>query len=226
MLFPTPLEDAQRLRDALIQVVEGLMAVHAAGKLHRDLKPENVLVTKEGRVVLLDFGIVFERKKDIHETIATIIGTPAYMSPEQCRGQGVTEATDWYALGVMLYEALTGDVPFDGTPMQVIQRKQEHDPLPPSKLVSGVPEDLETLCMKLLNRDAAQRPSGPEVLRALRVGDGSGAERPPSLPPVRTAESTFVGRSAQLMELSIALAQTDEGLPVVTLLHGASARPR
>jgi serine/threonine protein kinase len=220
MLFPSPLEDAQRLREALIQVVEGLMAVHSAGKLHRDLKPENVLVTREGRVVLLDFGIVFERKKDIHETIATIIGTPAYMSPEQCRGQGVTEATDWYALGVMLYEALTGDVPFDGTPMQVIQHKQEHDPLPPSKLVSGVPEDLDALCMKLLNRDAALRPTGPEALRALRVGDGSGIDRPLSLPPERTPEAAFLGRSTQLMELSIALAQTDEGMPVVTLLHG------
>jgi len=220
MLFPSPLEDAVRLRAALVQVVEGLMAVHAAGKLHRDLKPENVLVTKEGRVKLLDFGIVIERKKDIHETIATIIGTPAYMSPEQCRGQDVAEATDWYALGVMIYEALTGDVPFDGAPLQVIQRKQDHDPLPPSKLVSGVPEDLEALCMKLLSRDASARPSGSEILRVLRAGNCEAPLGAPSLPPVRQPEAEFIGRAAQLMELSIALSATEEGMPVVALVHG------
>ena len=121
--------------------------MHAAGKLHRDLKPENVLVNSEGRAVLLDFGIVVDHQRDVHETLASIIGTPAYMSPEQCRGLGVSEATDWYALGVILYEALTGDVPFDGTPMQVIQHKQEVDPVAPNEIVSGVPQDLNDLCI-------------------------------------------------------------------------------
>ncbi|HEX2677067.1 MAG TPA: serine/threonine-protein kinase, partial [Polyangiales bacterium] len=69
LLFPTPLQSEERLRHALVQVVEGLLAVHAAGKLHRDLKPENVLVTESNRVVLLDFGIVLEKKQDIHATI-------------------------------------------------------------------------------------------------------------------------------------------------------------
>ena len=128
LLFPTPLESEEKLRTVLVQVVEGLRAVHAAGKLHRDLKPENVIVTADGRAVLLDFGIAFEQHKDIHETLATIVGTPAYMAPEQCRGKNLSEASDFYALGVILYEALTGDVPFDGTPMQVISRKQDVDP--------------------------------------------------------------------------------------------------
>ena len=220
MLFPTPLENEDRLRGALVQVVEGLITVHAAGKLHRDLKPENVLVTAEGRAVLLDFGIVIDQHKDIHETLATIIGTPAYMSPEQCRGQDVSQATDWYALGVILYEALTGDVPFDGTPMQVIARKQEVDATPPSEVVSGISADLNALCMQLLQRDPAARPNGESVLRALR------AKRPASLPAPAAAEAhklgraPFVGREAQLRELDAALLHTSAGHPVVALLHG------
>ena len=190
MLFPTPLENEDRLRGVLVQVVEGLLAVHAAGKLHRDLKPENVIVTPEGRAVLLDFGIVVDQTKDIHETLATIIGTPAYMSPEQCRGLDVGQATDWYALGVILYEALTGDVPFDGTPMQVIARKQEADPVPPNEVVSGVSEDLNALCMQLLQRDPAARPSGDAILRALR------AKRPASL-PVPSKGDAGQGRQAR-----------------------------
>ncbi len=221
MLFPTPLENEERLRAVLVQVVEGLSAVHAAGKLHRDLKPENVLVTPQRRAVLLDFGIVVDHQKDIHETLATIIGTPAYMSPEQCRGQGVSEATDWYALGVILYEALTGDVPFDGTPMQVIARKQEADAVPPAEVVSGVPDDLNALCMQLLQRDPSKRPDGAAILRALR------SKRAASLPvPAETTSKarrpTFVGREAQLRELHAALSVTEGGQPVVLLLQGPS----
>jgi tetratricopeptide (TPR) repeat protein len=222
MLFPTPLENEERLRAALVQVVEGLLAVHAAGKLHRDLKPENVMVTPEGRAVLLDFGIVIDHQKDIHETLATIIGTPAYMSPEQCRGQGVAEATDWYALGVILYEALTGDVPFDGTPMQVIARKQEVDPVAPAELVSGVPDDLNTLCMQLLQRDATKRPDGAAILRALRSKRAASLPVPAAGQQGRKTRAAFVGRDAQLRELQAALSVTEAGQPVLALVHGPS----
>jgi serine/threonine protein kinase len=220
MLFPTPLENEDRLRGALVQVVEGLIAVHAAGKLHRDLKPENVLVTAEGRAVVLDFGIAVDQQKDIHETLATIIGTPAYMSPEQCRGQDVTEATDWYALGVILYEALTGDVPFDGTPMQVISRKQEVDPAPPSEVVSGIPSDLNELCMQLLQRDPQKRPDGEAVLRALRGKRAASLPVPSKAEPHKPGKPVFVGRDAQLRELDAALSHTGAGHPVVALVHG------
>jgi hypothetical protein len=219
MLFPTPLENEDRLRSVLMQVVEGLQAVHAAGKLHRDLKPENILVSPDGHATLLDFGIVMDQQRGSHETLASIIGTPAYMSPEQCRGQGISEATDWYSLGVILYEALTGDVPFDGAPMQVIARKQEVDACPPCDVVSGVPEDLNTLCMQLLQRDPAARPRGDAILRALQ------SHRPASLPaPSATGAAkvamAFVGRKAQLSELEAARLVTEASSAVVALVHG------
>jgi serine/threonine protein kinase len=114
--------DLGRPQRALGQVCRGVMALHQAGKLHRDLKPSNVLVTPEGRVVLLDFGLV----RDLDgATITSTAGTPAYMSPEQCRGEVLTEASDWYALGVMLYEALTGRRPFDGPQLQILHDSSE-----------------------------------------------------------------------------------------------------
>jgi serine/threonine protein kinase len=118
-----------------------VLALHVSGKLHRDLKPSNVLVTGEGRVVLLDFGLVSDvetQRVDLtHDQAA--VGTPAYMSPEQAADQPLTEASDWYAVGVMLYEALTGRRPFDGSAEQMMRRKQRETPLPPSVIDSSWP---------------------------------------------------------------------------------------
>jgi serine/threonine protein kinase len=101
-----------------------------AGKIHRDLKPSNVLVTDEGRVVILDFGLVNEID---HRTLfassrGLIRGTPAYMAPEQAAGQLATPASDWYAVGAILFEVLTGRFPFVGGAMQIILDKQYEDP--------------------------------------------------------------------------------------------------
>jgi serine/threonine protein kinase len=223
MLFPTPLRDEQRLRSVLMQVASGLHALHAAGRLHRDLKPDNVLVTRDGRAKLLDFGIAIERAGGIHGTMELgVMGTPAYMSPEQAAGLPVDEATDWYALGVMLYEALTGTVPFDGAYFDVMSQKQEIDPPLPSEVVAGVPADLNELCGRLLQRNPALRPSGASVLRALE------AHAPPTIRPGPTssvpaeADAPFVGRADELAKLSGHLGQTDRGKPVVTLLHAPS----
>lgn len=96
--------DEARLRTALAQLVTGTMALHANHVIHCDLKPSNVLVDRDGRVVLLDFGLVLELEQSSEmETAAGISGTPAYMSPEQAAGQTATAASDWYAVGVMLY---------------------------------------------------------------------------------------------------------------------------
>ena len=110
-ILATPVNEV-RLRGALVQLIDALIALHKAGKLHRDLKPSNVLVTAQGRLALLDFGLVSNLAESNPERLA--VGTPVYMSPEQASDQTLTEASDWYSVGAMLYEALTGRRPFEG----------------------------------------------------------------------------------------------------------------
>ncbi|MBV8865342.1 MAG: protein kinase [Acidobacteriaceae bacterium] len=208
--------DYARLRSALRQVAAGLSALHEAGKLHRDIKPSNVMVSAEGRAVILDFGLVAE----LHELSGdwptpAIAGTVPYMSPEQSMGAPLTGASDWYALGVMLFEALTGRRPFDGSTAELIRAKQQSEAPRPSDFISDVPEDLERLCIDLLRRDRTARPEGSEVLARL---DGAAySARQPSLRP-----TTFVGRHSALAELKAAFFQAAEGRPSIVLLRGAS----
>ncbi len=105
-------DDADAVRDAFRQLGQGIQALHEAGKMHRDIKPGNVMVRFDGRVVLLDFGLAVELTDDIYtNTLGDISGTPLYMSPEQFAGKSIPLASDWYSLGVLLFEALTGKTP-------------------------------------------------------------------------------------------------------------------
>ena len=148
------------LRDRLGQVAEGLTALHVAGLLHRDVKPSNVLVTNDGRAVLLDFGLVAELEDDTVTLDDGVAGSVPYMAPEQAEGSTLSAASDWYAFGAMLYEALVGHPPFTGSIAEVFRAKQTATVDPPSKLVDGVPDDLEALCLGLLDRDPSARPGG------------------------------------------------------------------
>src|SRR5262249_9029888 len=116
--------DEPKLRAALRQVAEALGALHAAGQVHRDVKPTNVLVTEQGRAVLLDFGLAAEHGDP---TAAGLIeGTIEYMAPEQAAGAPARAPADLYAVGAVLYEALTGRPPFTGDPIDVISDKRAH----------------------------------------------------------------------------------------------------
>jgi eukaryotic-like serine/threonine-protein kinase len=162
--------DETRLRDALSQLAAGINALHQSGKLHRDIKPPNVLVTAEGRVVLLDFGLTADLESLARQQAVDrqIVGTVGHMSPEQSAGLSVTAASDWYSVGVMLFEAMTGRLPFSGSPDEVLNAKQTQSPPSPDSLVLGLPEDLVRLCVALLQRVPSRRPKGRDVITQLR----------------------------------------------------------
>ena len=215
--------DEDRLRSGLGQLIQAVLALHAAGILHRDLKPANVKVTPEGRVVVLDFGLAAHRERlrfgeaTAHEGI---LGTVPYMSPEQARGERTTEAADWYAAGVMLYEALTGRRPFEGPAGQVLHDKQRHEAPLAQNFAADIPGDLNALCDGLLVRDPAQRMTGRQALALLRW-DGAELSRIPSAQ--RSAgEPVFVGREPQLAILRAAFAATRNDAPGVVFVHGKS----
>ena len=210
----------ERLRHALPQLAEGVLALHGAGKLHRDIKPLNVLVTREGRVVLLDFGLVTELVPEYTHTVDAV-GTPAYMSPEQGAGLPLTEASDWYNVGAMLYQALTGRLPFAGPLLEVMRQKQGCEPAPPRELAPDVPGDLDALCRDLLHRDPEKRPSGPEVLRRLR-GVTVPMPAPGPAPPAPTVAVPFVGREPHLEALRDAFRTLKGGRALTVAVHGGS----
>ncbi len=211
--------DEERLRSALLQVTEGLIALHAAGKLHRDVKPSNVMVDGKGRVVILDFGLVTDLGK-ADQPNEFVEGTPAYMAPEQAAGQRLTEASDWYGVGAVLYTALTGQPPFTGRPATVIRKKVSTDPRPPSELCAGIPPDLEELCTKLLRRNAAERPTGAQILE--RLGAPTRELSSPLISAVRPLSSTVIGRDRELYALHEAFDRVKTGVPVTVYVPGRS----
>jgi len=218
--------DPARLRAALAELARGVVGLHAANMLHRDLKPSNVLVTDEGRVVIVDFGIVAEVTSDegsLRSEMDGLVGTPAYMAPEQGNSDPLTPAADWYAVGVMLYEALTGRLPFLGAPLQVLTDKMRFEPPRPRDVDRTVPEDLSSLCADLLRRNPAARPTGAEVLRRLGVSaGGSVSPSAQSLHTHQTIAQSFVGRGEALERLRGAFDRARAGACVRCYVHGSS----
>ena len=208
--------DEARLRDAFGQLVAGVQALHEVGLLHRDLKPSNVLVTGDGRVVILDFGLVADLAGEDAARSLQILGTPAYMSPEQAAGREVSRASDWYSVGVILFEALTGRLPFEGALHDVIFRRQTTEPPRPRDLAPDAPADLDALCAELLRLDPGARPSGQELLARLR------RQAAAVTPPAPAATELFVGRREELAALDAALDRVRAGRPAAVLVSGAS----
>jgi len=208
------LPELDRLDHVLRQLVDGVHHLHSHGCVHRDLKPSNVLVTGEGRVVVLDFGLVSEMSEPergiTHDR--QILGTPSYMAPEQARAEPVGPAADWYAVGVMLFECLTGRLPHEGPALKQMISKQEETP-DPGNDVAGAPEHLRMLCVRLLTRNPDARPRGRELLERLH-SQSSSVTRPAQV---------FVGRREELATLHAALHDVFERQePVVAHLRGRS----
>jgi tRNA A-37 threonylcarbamoyl transferase component Bud32 len=210
--------DMNRLRAALRQLVIGLCALHANHKVHRDIKPSNILVTPDGRVHILDFGITSDTAVDPHveSDDGRLVGTILYMAPEQALGKAATPAADWYALGVMLFQALTGRLPFLGNMHEVLTQKiSDADAPRPDLLVPELPEDLSRLTTDLLHPDPSQRPEGFEILR--RLGIVSDEEVVSA-----TRAASFVGRRAELRAIEEAFEHMVAGNTVTLLVEGES----
>ena len=213
-----PTLDDHRLRAALAQLACGLEVIHASGKVHRDIKPSNVLVTPTGRVVILDFGLVLDVERSDRVTdVDEIVGTTEYMAPEQAGSAAISAAADWYSVGVILFQALTGHLPFSGARFDVLVDKRSRDAAPVGVLAPGAPRDLEALCRQLLHRDPGVRPRAEGVLAQLGVAR--------SVAPAAVhagSSSTFVGRQGELAALRTAFDDVRRGSGVTLFVQGES----
>jgi eukaryotic-like serine/threonine-protein kinase len=163
--MPQAFRWSARLTETMARAIH---VAHLCGIVHRDLNPSNILIALDGTPKISDFGLAKFLVDDKGLSLSgVLLGTPSYMAPEQVSGNGQTigPGTDVYALGALLYEMLTGAAPFRGfTPMETLCQVMEAELVPPSRLRHGVPEDLETICLKCLDRDPAGRYSSAEDL--------------------------------------------------------------
>ncbi|WP_394823102.1 serine/threonine-protein kinase PknK [Pendulispora albinea] len=206
-----------RLRAALRQLAVGASVLHTASLLHLDLKPANALVEASGRVVILDFGLVesLERGAAGEEQAGVLVGTPLYVSPEQVLGARPTPASDWYAVGTILFEALTGTTPFEGTALNVTLARTWGPAPSPGTRRAGLPPDLVDLCVRLLEQDPERRAGARDILAVCEGAPQS----------IRTGTLPASGRSliGRENELATLRAWCDEPeRPLCVFVKGAS----
>jgi eukaryotic-like serine/threonine-protein kinase len=207
-----------RLRSALEQLAHGVGALHTAGMLHRDLKPSNVLVREDGRLAILDFGLTVDLV-DRLSTSEQSTGTIAYMAPEQLGDAILSSASDWYAVGLMLYEAMTGQLPFPSDLRQMFYAKMGERYERPETIVDGIPPDLAKLCEELLRPAIEERATGADILSRLggpiTEADAVALAQAPPLP-------VFLGRDAERARLTACGDLVRSGQTGIVYLHGRS----
>lgn len=162
--------DCFRLLEICDEMCEALAHAHDRGVVHRDLKPDNIVITPEGRVKILDFGLARVRIPEIsHLTRSgSALGTCSYMAPEQAAGKPADERSDLYAIGIILYEALTGSIPFTADePASILYMHVHEQPKPPRSLNPDIPPEVERLVLQLLEKKPSQRPANARILKQL-----------------------------------------------------------
>ncbi|HUL85327.1 MAG TPA: Stk1 family PASTA domain-containing Ser/Thr kinase [Actinomycetota bacterium] len=178
---PTPIQAVELTQ----KIAAALGAAHEQGIVHRDIKPANVMVTRDGQVKVMDFGIARIRTDITAPQTSSVIGTPTYLSPEQAQGQAVDARSDLYSLGCVLYELLAGSPPFTGdTPVAIAYKQVNETPIPPSQRNADVPPRLDAVVMKCLAKNPANRYQSAGELSAdlERVKQGQEVEATPLMP--------------------------------------------
>ncbi|HYA49482.1 MAG TPA: serine/threonine-protein kinase, partial [Burkholderiales bacterium] len=191
------------------QVCDGMAEAHRLGVVHRDLKTSNLMIDMEGSVRIMDFGIARAAAGTGLTDRGTMIGTPEYMAPEQIEGEGVDQRADIYSLGIVLFEMLTGRVPFEGnTPLSVAMKQKSARPPDPRTINAQSPEALSAVIAKCLEKDPAARYQKVEELAAVLHGIAEGLTAVEKLPPEERA-GRFTPGGTQLLNSIAVLPFTD-----------------
>ena len=207
--------DLDRLAHVLPQLLEGLAFLHAHGIVHRDLKPANVLVSRHGALKILDFGILAETRETQGD--GELVGTLGFLAPEQSRGAPPTPAAELYALGAILFELFAGRLPFVGSGLQILADALLHPAPSLAVFAPGAPPAIVDACARLLDRDAAARPSIDSLARTLLPALGA---RRPVLSRPREVRTTLLGRDVERAQLRAAWRATTEGAFELVALAG------
>lgn len=213
----------RRVCMAAVQLAEGLHTVHSAGKCHGDVKPTNVLIAGDDKVILLDFGLTrsVARTAEFDTAKAMVLGTLRYLAPEQYYGAAPLPTSDWYSVGLVLYEALTGVAAFEGEALEVALAKRQRPPALITRL-PALPAELDALILGMLDPDPERRPDGEHILSQLKEVAGDQGVGELWRPSDNEFERIFVARDQELAALENAYADCAAGCAVTVEIVGPS----
>jgi serine/threonine-protein kinase len=206
------------------QVCEGLAEAHRLGVVHRDLKPSNIIIDKEGNARILDFGIARSLKEKGITGAGVMIGTAEYMSPEQVDAKEVDKRSDIYSLGIILYEMITGRLPFEGeTTLSIALKHKTEKPLDPSQFNAQIPEDLSRVILRCIEKDRDKRYQETEELLAelgkIEEGITTGERIIPKRKPITSKKIRETFRKPRMMTAALFMAVVVAGLVILYFLR-------